>query len=132
MTAVTLFKGVTAAQTMPTPVQGVPPPANLPPGNLGYQVIGGAGSSVLGPAGITWQAILKAASAGVSGSATVNPLVSNDGLNWSNAAINLMTIPSGPAPQTAISSTASNFVWIAAYVSAIGGVGATCDCVANV
>lgn len=74
------------------------------------------------------QAFVVSVSGGGTVSATVQPVVSNDGVNWVNAAPAITV--SGNADLAPVSDslgTNQPFEWFGAYVTAISGTNASCN-----
>jgi len=116
MSVYTLCQNVLLVQSAPGTVQGGQPGANLPTGSLLVSLPGGAGSVNVPSTAQTIQAIVQGSGAIT---ATVQPIVSNDGINWiaygSGIAI------TGTAPQTGSYVGTANWKYYSAYLSAVTG-----------
>jgi hypothetical protein len=127
----TLFSGVTAAQSAPGTTQvdanGVPyqPISNVPIGSIGVRVDGGGGETVQASNNQSFHVVVVGTSGNVS--ATVQPIVSNDGVNWI-AYGSPITIASGATPQQGSAINTGFWKYFSAYVTAITGAGATAKC----
>ena len=129
MTVYVLLSGVTAQQGAPGTTEGGAPGSNLPTGSQAASVgSSGAGALAQVPAAQTFHCIVRGTSGSVS--ATVQPLCSNDGINWLNygAAI---AITSGATPQQGSAIGAGCWAYFSAYVTAISGTGANVACLMN-
>jgi hypothetical protein len=73
----------------------------------------------------TFQVVVTGTSGNVS--ATVQPIVSNDGVNWSNYGSAIAT-GIGTSPQQGIGPGAQAWQYFSAYVTAISGTGASVTC----
>ncbi|GAC1664518.1 MAG: hypothetical protein PVS3B2_00250 [Candidatus Dormibacteraceae bacterium] len=113
MTAYVLAKATAAAATVA---------AALASGQA--QVVNpSAGQAPINPQTQTFHAVVAGTSGNVS--ATVQPYVSNDGVNWS-AYGSAITIASGATPQQGVSNGTSPWQFYTAVVTAITGTGAVC------
>lgn len=123
MTVFVLFQGLTAAQVLPVWQAGAIG-ANLPPGSQFIDLrSGGAGNPVVGPTNQVFQVNVDAASPGVTVSATVQILASNDGFHWIGYG-SPITVASGPAPGMGSLAQTSMFGFYSAYLQAVSGTGA--------
>lgn len=82
-----------------------------------------AGQAPINPQTQTFHAVVSGTSGNVS--ATVQPYVSNDGVNWT-AYGSPITIASGATPQQGIANGAAPWQFYTALVSALTGTGAQC------
>jgi hypothetical protein len=127
----TLLSGITGTQSAPGTAQvdanGVPLPplSNLPVGSFGVRLDGGAGEQVQASSSQGFQVIVT----GTSGnqSCTVQPIASNDGVNWFNYGT---AIAVSAAPLVAQNNAVGTGFWkyFSAYVTAISGTGAQVKC----
>lgn len=133
MSQTNICLGITAAQNAPGVSQTGPAPSNIPPGSQAADYhLTGAGLPVAAPGNATWHVVLTSSSgSGVAVSCTFNPLVSNDGINWTGGGIAPIILASGPAPQSGVATTVQNFAYYSGYFSVISGTGATGKCVLN-
>lgn len=120
MTTYTLFSGLTAIQAAPTTSQGGTVGSNLPSGSQLAFPNGGAGGPVTPPTNQTFQLVVVGAG---SVSASAQPVVSNDGINWVNYG---SAISASSATTVSVGSGTGAAVWAyyAAYLTAISGTGA--------
>ena len=116
MTTYVLCNGVTA-------IQSAPSGGNLPTGSQAANPAGATGQ--VNVQNQTFQAIVTTTSG--NGSATVQPIVSNDGINWVNYG-SAITIASAASPAQASGTGASPWQFFSAYVTAISGTGAQVKC----
>ena len=110
MTTYPLLTNAKVVTAVPSPSR--PPSLVAAPG-------GGAGTQVNITTGQTFHYVLTGIG---TVSATVNVVVSNDGVNWLD--LNPVSL-SGPAPQQNYLLGVNPWAYFAAYVSAISGTGAT-------
>ena len=82
-----------------------------------------AGQAPINPQTQTFHAVVVGTSGNVS--ATVQPFVSNDGVNWT-AYGSAITIVAAATPQQGISNGAQPWQYYTAVVTAITGTGAVC------
>lgn len=119
MTEYVAFQRITVAQNAPNRRFG---PANvIQPQNQGQ------GST---PSPTSQQAFVATVSGSGAVSATVQPVVSNDSLDWVNYGdpVTVAGTASTDTPVLATWSLTGPFAFIGAYVTAISGAGASCDC----
>lgn len=128
MTTYILFQGIKAIQSAPGTVQGGTPGSNLPPGSTFANPGGGAGAPTAPPTNQTLHAVVAGTSGSVS--ATVQPVVSNDGINWI-AYGSPITIASAATPQQGSAVGTAVWAFYSAYVTAISGTGASVTCTMN-
>lgn len=108
-------------------VQSAPANGALPNGS---QVINpSAGQGAINPQSAVFQCIVAGTSGNVS--ATIQPLASNDGINWINYGTSI-SIASGPTPQQGSNYGTSPWQFYSAYVTAISGTGAKVTCLLGV
>jgi hypothetical protein len=109
-----LFQNITAAQTAPSAGVGLPttnpavnPADSLPPTQNSNQA---------------FQLLVNGTSGTVSCSA--QPVVSNDGINWSNLG-SALTITAAATPANTVTTSAVVYQYFGAYVVSISGTGAS-------
>lgn len=126
---VKLFTGLSAVQPGIGTVQGGAPGSNLPPGSQAADFsVTGAGTQMNAPSNVTFHVVVTGTSGNVS--ATVQPLVSNDGINWSTS-LSAITISAGLPPQNGAATTVQNWAYYSAMITAISGTGVSCSCFLN-
>ena len=113
-----------AVQVAPGTVQGGVPGSNLPTGSQMAMPGGGAGTPTQPPAAQTFHVVVTGSG---SVSATVQPLSSNDGVNWLDYG-SAMAVAAGTAPQQTGANGAGVWAYYSAYVTAISGTGAAVTC----
>ncbi len=116
MTTYTLCR-VAAPQSAPGTVQGGVPGSNLPPG-----------SQMAACGTVAQQSFHIVVTGSGAVSATVQPLASNDGVNWLTYGATI-SVASGTAPQQAAGNGGATWAYFSAYVTAISGTGAQATCV---
>jgi hypothetical protein len=133
MTVQTILVGATATQTIAAAPQIGSPAGTVAPQfstnniNLAAVVPYPAGQN--SPSYVTYTATVSAV-AGTTVSATIQPIGSNDGINWVNDGATI-AISSGTAPQSAAATVNSVFPYRSAYLTAISGTGAKVSATVN-
>lgn len=131
MSVYTLLNGVTAVQALPAAVEGGAKGSNLPVGSLFVDLsAGGAGNAVALAANVSFHIVVKSNPAGISVSATVQPIASNDGIHWANDG-SAISVTAGNAPVQATGTSTAAFAYRSALVTAISGTGASVFCYMN-
>lgn len=120
MSTYLLCQGVTGTQSAPS--GGV-----LPTGS--QRVTPGKMVSPINPQAQTFHVVVTTQSG--NGSATVQPIVSNDGQNWS-AYGSAIVVASGASPAQEIGNGSQPWEHYSAYVTAISGTGASVTCTMGV
>lgn len=104
----------------------LPPGSNLPAGSQLVTITGGSGEIINPNTVQSFHVVATATSGNVS--ATVQPIVSNDGVNWMSYG-SAITISSGASPQQAQAAGGGFWKYMSAYVTALTGTGAVVKCV---
>lgn len=132
MSTYLLLNNQTVVQSAPGTAQldasgGVPTAGfNLPFNSNLVTLTGGAGEMVQASAAQSFQVVVTGTSGNVS--ATVQPIVSNDGYNWMPYG-SAITVASGATPQQGSANGSGFWRYFSAYLTAITGTGATAKCV---
>ena len=122
----------TAPQSAPGTAQvdgnGLPllPGANLPTGSQLVTITGGSGE-IINPNTVQSFHVIATTSSG-NVTASVQPIVSNDGVNWINYG-SAIAISSGASPQQAQGNGTAFWKYMSAYCSAMTGTGALVKCI---
>ena len=127
MTVYHLFDNITAVQAAPGTTQVTPsgqpssPDAfNLPSGSRAAFIAGGGAGVLQNQNGQTFQVnVVSAINPGVSVSATVQPIFSNEGVNWTTGGVAAITVSAGASPQIGQATNTGVWSFISAYVTAI-------------
>lgn len=127
MTVYHLFDNLTAVQ--PAPGTAAPPQAgqpsspdayNLPSGSKAAFIPGGGAGVLQNQNGQTFQVnVVSATNPGVSVSATVQPIFSNDGVYWTTAGVAAITVASGASPQIGYATQTAAWAFTSAYLTAV-------------
>lgn len=129
MSTYTLCKS-TAVQAAPTTRQDTHPGDNLQNGSVLCDLSKGGALSDSAPSiNQTFQVIAIGASPGVTVNATVQPIASNDGVNWSNYGT-AIAATSGASPVIQTGTGAQAWAYISAYVTVISA-NTTAICIMN-
>ncbi|MDE2439740.1 MAG: hypothetical protein KGP14_01855 [Betaproteobacteria bacterium] len=100
-------------------IQAAPANGALPVGSVGVNPA--AGQAPINPQTQTFHAVVSGTSGNVS--ATIQPVVSNDGVNWLIYG-SAIVIAAGATPQQGSGTGSSPWQYYSAYVTAISGTGA--------
>lgn len=131
MTTYALLNDVTVVQTLPVPSETAMPGTNLPAGSVSVDLrFAGAGNPTTPATEQSFQAVVLGPSAGAVVSATIQPIVSNDGLHWMPYGA-AMVVASGGSPNTKDAVGTVPWAFFSAYVQAISGTGAKARCIMN-
>lgn len=131
MTVSPCFQNLTAAQNAIGTVEGGVVGSNLPPGSQLIDLSKGGALTPQQQAGNqAFQAIVVGSAVGVTVSATIQPLASNDGIHWLNYG-SAITIASGPSPGQGSVGGSTAFAYYSATLTAISGNGAKATCYMN-
>jgi hypothetical protein len=107
-------------------VQSAPTAGTLPAGS--QSVNPSAGQGAVNPQTQTFHVVVTGSG---SCSATVQPVVSNDGVNWTNYG-SAIVVSAGAAPVQAAANGAQPWQFFSAYVTAISGTSAQATCTMGV
>jgi hypothetical protein len=127
MTSYVLCAGVTAAQVSPVGVLGG---GRIPSGSQAVFIQGGGGGQLSPAVNQVFEVTVASNNNSGAPTATVQPIVSNDGINWQNYG-SAITITGGPSPNSGNASGSAPWPFYSAVVTALSGTGAAVSCTMN-